>query len=94
MDYRQKFKVLKALDPSIGIGLDANDKFYVGSRLEVKCGKFLKGIVGWGDTPQDAIEATWANIEGQLIIKDAMNDGRQVYRWNDCMWELVAEEED
>lgn len=66
------------------------------SRVEVRRRGFLASAVGFGHTPDAAIEALWRHlvdeIDGEYLVIEAMTDKRRAVRWNGFMWESATEE--
>lgn len=87
MNYKAKFKILKALDPfGIAICLDVNNSFYIQTCMEISFHGMLYGKSGRGETPQEAIEEHFRIYCEELPSNKSVYCKGKYYRWDECVW--------
>lgn len=79
------------------IKIRGNGEWYATTSVEIKDGSVLKGCMGNGYSPEDAVDELWNNMTKlqphEYLVVHATNTGtkRAAYRWNGFMWAPVDE---
>lgn len=95
MDWEQKFMALQCLAPTT-LEIREPGSWWVNISVEIKDGPILKGVMGNGPTPQDAVEDLWDCITKlpayQYIVVYTPLSKRKAFRWKTFLWEEVEEQ--
>jgi hypothetical protein len=95
--WEEKFAAIQALAREASLKMRKPGDWYVEAvGVEISEGCLLVGSYGNGRTPQEAVEdhwIKWTQLTGKQthLVKNAMRDDRQTYRWNGYMWAEVHE---
>lgn len=72
------------------------DWYVYGEKVEKTDGAIIGGAMGYGATPEEALNDLWDKLttykEDQRVVIDAFA-GRRAVRWNGFMWEPYKEPE-
>lgn len=94
MDWEQKMMALAALKPEISLKMRKREDWYVDtSGISIGGNGRLTGLYSKGKTPSDAIEETWAQIEGlpsDYYLFVSSSDSSKRVRWAGFMWVEVV----
>ena len=77
---RQKLEaLLNAIERNVEIKNtnDSLSKWVASVKAEIKNGGILESIVGWGDTPDKAVEDMLSHVSGKLLVTDAFSPTRR-----------------
>lgn len=93
MTWEQKFMAIMAISRMAALHMREPGNWYVFlGGLSVGGDGFLRSIYTSGDSPEDAIETTWANLTAGLPsgshIRVSSTD--KSYQWTGYMWSEVS----
>lgn len=100
MHWETKLSALNALT-ECSLKMREPGDWYVSQNVDVKDASIIKGVVGNGVTPEEAINDHWNQVTGELKSHeylvcreywDGETSKRLAVRWNGFMWSHVVEE--
>lgn len=91
MTWKEKFVMLQLLTRNINIAIRNPGSWDVSlANVEIASDGMLKTVVGYGSTPEKAIEDLWDKLTmlppGHKIVMDAYQDTRREYLWDGLTW--------
>ena len=92
--YKWKWAALDALS---GVSIRLTDNNNISAAfdkvVEIKSGSVLTAAVGFGDTPEEAIEELFSKCTNlsynETLVLDAMNENKKEYKWNNFLWKEI-----